>query len=54
VSPELGDVGAALRHDFGEPDCLGTRRELAAALLVDVAGPDRSKVPATTLMLNRN
>jgi len=28
-----------------------TRRELAAALLFDVAGPDRSKAPATTLML---
>jgi hypothetical protein len=35
-------------------DYAGTRRELAAALLFDVAGPDRSKAPATTLMFNRN
>ena len=32
----------------------GTRRERAAVLLVDVAGRDRSKAPAATLMLNRN
>jgi hypothetical protein len=32
----------------------GTKRELAAALLFDVAGPDPSKAPGTTLMLNRN
>ena len=32
----------------------GTRRELSAALLFDVAGPHRSKAPATTLMFNRN
>jgi len=30
--------------------CVRTRRELAAALLFDVAGPDRSKAPGTTLM----
>jgi hypothetical protein len=31
-----------------------TKREFAAALLFDVAEPDPSNAPATTLMLNRN
>jgi len=32
----------------------GTKRELAAALLFDVAEPDPSNAPATTLMFNKN
>ena len=32
----------------------GTKREVAAARLFDVAGAGRSKAPATNLMFNRN
>jgi hypothetical protein len=52
-------TGRAASIDFSPPlsprgRVGGTRRELAAALLFDVAGPDPSKAPATILMFNRN
>jgi hypothetical protein len=53
IVTETRDLDRSLAAALAFNAIAGTNRELATTLLVEVAGPNRSKAPATILMLNR-